>query len=33
VIGFATAGVIESGSVGGCPLLVFGITSWLYVED
>lgn len=24
---------IESGSAGGCPLLAFGITSKLYVED
>lgn len=24
---------IESGSVGGCPLLVFGITERLYVDD
>jgi hypothetical protein len=24
---------IESGSVGGCPLLVFGITKNMYVED
>lgn len=24
---------IESGSLGGCPLLVFGITKKLYIED